>query len=251
MGKINVTAVSYLNTKPFLYGIEQSPVITQINLTKEIPSFVADSMISGIATIGLVPVAVVPEISGAQIISDYGICSNGEVGSVCIYAQCPIEEVETIYLDYQSRTSVELAKILLRDFWKVNPVLKKTVPGYESGITGSTAGLIIGDRSLQLKKKFRYCYDLGQAWKELTGLPFVFACWVTNRPLDELFVITFKEALKKGIESVEIVARQNESFYPDVDTLDYLNNKIQYHLTAEMRKGMETFLEEIRIAEKI
>ena len=251
MEKINVTAVSYLNTRPFLYGIEQSPIINEVNLSREIPSVVADNLIRGISSVGLVPVAVLQEIRNAHIISDYGICSDGEVASVCIYSQVPIEEAESISLDYQSRTSVELVKILLRDFWKVNPLIQRSVAGYESKIEGTAAGLIIGDRSLQLKKNFRYCYDLGKAWKDHTGLPFVFACWVANRTLPASFITSFNGALKKGVESIGIVAAQNQFFYPDIDTLDYLSNKIQYHLTSEMKKGMETFLTEIGATEKV
>ncbi|MGB3074827.1 MAG: menaquinone biosynthesis protein [Chitinophagales bacterium] len=244
MEKINVTAVSYLNTKPFLFGLEQSGIMKKINLVKETPALVAESLISGKATIGLLPVAVIQEISGAQIISDFGIACNGAVGSVCIYSQVPLIEINTIFLDYQSRTSVELAKILMRDFWKINPEFKKSTKGYESEIRNNVAGLIIGDRALQLKSHFAYCYDLGEAWKEFTGLPFVFASWVTNESLPSEFLKPFNAALQFGVDHIKMVADSNQPDYPGIDTLDYLSNKIQYQLTAEMKKGMQLFLEE-------
>lgn len=246
MAKIPVTAVSYLNTKPFLYGIEHHAIMSRINLVREMPAALAESMMSGKAAIGLLPVAVIPEISGLEIISDYGIASDGEVSSVCLYSQIPLKNVNKIYLDYQSRTSVELTKILIRDFWKTDPVFKDAAIGYESEIKEDAAGLIIGDRALQLKNKFNYCYDLGKAWKELTGLPFVFACWVANMPLLEDFVVSFNESLSNGVAAAERVAEQNRFFYPGIDTVDYLTNKIKYSLTPEMKKGLKVFLAELQ-----
>jgi chorismate dehydratase len=242
--KMKVSAVSYLNTKPFIFGLEQDEIINNVDLFQDIPVVVANKLIHGTAAIGLVPTAVIPQIPSAKIITDYCIGSDGPVTSVCIYSQVKIEEIEAIYLDYQSRTSVELTRILLKDYWKIKPQLLKAVHGYENKISDTTAGLIIGDRSLQLKSKFKYCYDLGEAWKDLTALPFVYACWVTTEPLSNSFVESFNNAIKKGIESIPQVAKQNEFFYPGVDTYDYLMNKIKYPFTDLMRKGMETFLEQ-------
>lgn len=244
MKKINVTAVSYLNTKPFLYGLEHSDVWQEINLAKEIPAVVADNLLAGNADIGLVPVAVIPNLPTAQIISDYGIAADGAVASVCIYSQVPMKEITEIILDYQSRTSVELTKILINNFWKVHPAFKPATLGYESSIQGSTAGLIIGDRALQLKKEFSYCYDLGQAWKDYSSLPFIFACWVASRPLPDQFIQSFNAALLYGVKHISVVAAENKSNFPGIDVDDYLTNKVQFRLTPEMKNAMAIFMEE-------
>jgi chorismate dehydratase len=249
--KIKISAVSYLNTKPFIYGLEQNEIINHIELFQDIPSVVASKLKSGKATIGLVPTAVIPQIPSAKIITDYCIGSDGPVTSVCIYSQVKMEEVEAIYLDYQSRTSVELTRILLKDHWKTNPQLVNAVYGYENKISDATAGLIIGDRSLQLKSSYKFCYDLGVAWKKLTGLPFVYACWVANEPLTEVFSASFNQALKDGIYRIPEVAKQNEFFYPGVDTFDYLMNKIKYPFTDLMRSGMDTFLAQMMTEETV
>jgi chorismate dehydratase len=246
MNKINVSAVSYLNTKPFLYGLEKSAILWEINLSKNIPAKVAEDLITGHATIGLVPVAAIPSIANANIITDYGIGSNGEVSSVCIYSQVPIESVETLYLDYQSRTSLELTRILLRDYWKLNPELKAAQPGYEFLINDNVAGLIIGDRSLTMKSQFRYCYDLGKAWKEHTGLPFIFACWVSNKVLPANFIASFESALQSGIENIATIVKTNQPAFEGIDIDDYLNNKVKFRLTEEMKSGMELFFESIK-----
>lgn len=244
MEKINVSAVSYLNTRPFLYGLEHSDIRHEINLVKEMPAVVADNLLSGNADIGLVPVAVIPGLPSAQIISDYGIASDGAVASVCIYSQVPMEEITEILLDYQSRTSVALTKILINNFWKVHPAFKPATLGYESSIEGSTAGLIIGDRALQLKKEFSYYFDLGQAWKDYSGLPFIFACWVANRPLPDHFIQAFNAALRYGVNHIPVVAAENKSNFPNIDVDDYLTKKVQYRLTPEMKSAMAIFMEE-------
>src|SRR5262245_50524519 len=118
-GKIRVGAVSYLNTKPFLLGIERSEISKEIQLLLRHPSAIADDLMNGRIDAGLVPVSVIPRIKAANIISDFGICCDGEVGSVIICSQVSLEESEKLFLDYQSRTSAVLTQILLREFWKV------------------------------------------------------------------------------------------------------------------------------------
>ncbi len=90
-------------------------------------------------------------------------------------------------LDYQSRTSDDLLKILIKEYWKINPVFEETSGEYQSKISGTTAALIIGDRALKQREISSYIYDLGLEWKKFTGLPFVFAAWVSNKKLDIRF----------------------------------------------------------------
>ena len=121
MRKIKVTAVSYLNTKPLLYGIFKSDIQEQIELKLDIPSECARKLRDGEVDMGLVPVAVIPELGDPRVISDYCIGTVGPVKTVAIYADKPIDQLTGIYLDHHSRTSVELAKLLLREYWKVQP----------------------------------------------------------------------------------------------------------------------------------
>jgi len=245
MQRIKVSAVSYLNTKPFLYGIEHHPVKEQVVLSLDTPSEVAAKLINKEVQIGLVPVAVLPLISGYSIIGDYCIGCEGEVSSVCIYSQVPINEITDVLLDYQSRTSVELAKILLKEYWKVSPQYIPAFPGYEEKIDGTTAGVIIGDRTFRLKEKFNYCYDMGKSWQSLTSLPFAFAVWASNCVLPEEFIASFNEALRYGVHHVKEVAVKYSSIYP-TDTTDYLTNKISYPLDAAKRDALNLFLEKIK-----
>ncbi len=114
MVKYKVSAVSYLNTIPFIYGLKQSKLIEIIDLYLDYPAICADKLISREVDIALIPVVAIPQLENAYIISDYCIWSDGEVDTVCLYSDVPIQEIESIALDYQSRTSVALLKILLK-----------------------------------------------------------------------------------------------------------------------------------------
>ena len=134
---LKISAVSYLNTVPFIHGLKQSVLIHSIGLQLDYPSICADKLINGIVDLALVPVAVIPKLLQAHIISDYCIGANGAVDTVCLYSDVPITEIESIALDYQSRTSVALLKILLKEYWQLNPELKKADVGFEENIKGS------------------------------------------------------------------------------------------------------------------
>ena len=179
--KIRVGAVSYLNTKPLIYGFEKGKMKDEVDLIMAYPSKIAAMLSNDEIDVGLVPVAIIPELKEYYIISDYCIGSDGEVGSVCLFSEVPLEKIERILLDYQSKTSIELLKILVKKYWKINPIFINTSKDYRNEISGTTAGLIIGDRALEQRKISTYTYDLGMEWKNFTGLPLVFAAWISNK----------------------------------------------------------------------
>lgn len=243
MNKIKVTAVSYLNTKPLLYGILNSDVADKIELQLDIPSVCAQKLNSGEADLGLIPVAAIPELANPEIVTDYCIGTKGSVKTVCIYGDCPIEEMEAIYLDYHSRTSVELTKLLLKDHWKLNPELIPASPGYENHIKGKVGGLIIGDRTIGKEAIYPFVYDLGDIWKKHTGLSFVFAAWVSNRPLPKDFIESFNKAMENGVQAIPqlilILPQQ------DFDLNSYFTHNISYDLDADKRESLSIFLKSI------
>jgi chorismate dehydratase len=238
--KIKVGIVNYLNTRPLLHGIQQAPVMQQMELVPDYPSNIARLLVEGTIDMGLVPVAVIPHLPQHFIVTDYCIGSNGPVASVCLFSEVPVQEIQEVLLDYQSRTSVALAKILLRDYWKITPRLTDTKADYRSFIKGTTAGVVIGDRALEQRPISPYLYDLGEAWKDHTGLPFVFAAWVSNKPLPADFVAAFNEANKQGVEQINRVVADNP--YTVYDLHKYYTQNISYVLDAQKRKGLDTFL---------
>jgi len=243
---LKISAVSYLNTILFIHGLKQSELIKTIDLQLDYPSICADKLINGTVDLALVPVAVIPKLKKAYIISDYCIGANGAVDTVCLYSDVPIEEIESIALDYQSRTSVALLKILLKEYWQLNPELKKANVGFEENIKGNHAALVIGDRAFALNTKHAYIYDLSAIWKKMTGLPFVFAAWVANTKLPQDFIVSFNKALEKGLSDIDMALAIEGDSYPNCENPeDYLNNKISYNLDIEKQKGMELFLRKI------
>ena len=234
-------AVSYLNTKPLLYGIQRSPIMQDISLVIDYPSRIADMLLNDEIDMGLVPVAVIPHMEDYYINGDVCIGSNGPVASVCLFSEVPIEKVEKVLLDYQSRTSVQLARILLKDYWKVSPQLIDGGSDFRDHIGGRTAGVVIGDRALEQRKISAYTYDLGEAWKDLTGLPFVFAAWVSNKPLDPLFIEKFNAANLQGLAQIDKVAAENP--FPVFDLHEYFTKYLDYRLDDRKRRGLDKFLE--------
>ena len=241
--KIRVGAVSYMNTKPFIYGLQKGPVKDEIELVLDYPARLVSMLKNEEIDIGLVPVGALPSLGEYPIVSDYCIGTEGEVASVAVFSQVPMEEIETVYLDYQSRTSVLLCKLLFEKHWK------KTVhfahagdEGYLDLIKGKTAGLIIGDRALMNRSRFPFIYDLGLGWKEMTGLPFVFAVWVSVQDLDTNFLFRFNESCKIGINNIE---RLEDLSFSEYDLQEYFKNNISYGLDTSKKEAVAAFLSSI------
>lgn len=245
MSTINLSAVAYLNTKPFLYGIYQHGLEKSISINLDIPALCAQKLADGRANVGLIPVAAIPQVPNAQIITDYCIGTEGAVKTVCIYSQVPIEQVEALYLDYHSRTSAALTQYLLAHHWKLHPKILEAQAGFEEQIKGKTAALIIGDRTIGLEEQYPYVYDLGAVWKEHTGLPFVFAAWVSTQPLPPSFLKEFNAALRTGVEKRAQVAQMFQSSHPNFSVHDYFHQYIHYELTPTKRQALQLFLRQI------
>lgn len=238
--KIRVGAVSYLNTKPLIYGFEQGAMSDKLTLELNYPSQLASSLQKNKLDIALLPVAAIPSIPMAEVISPFGIAADQNVASVCLFSHVPIEEIQEIYLDYQSRTSVALTRILLRDHWHTRPMLLDAPENYIELLKGKTAGIIIGDRALEQLNKFEYVYDLAKVWHEHTRLPFVFAAWVSNTPLEKSFVEEFNHTIAESLKRIPEVIEQNP--FPAYDLKTYYQENIQYKLDEEKQKGMTLFL---------
>lgn len=235
MDKIKISAVSYTNTKPFIYGIKHSPVLKQIELSLDVPSDCAAKLIENKVDIGLIPVAAIPFVPNAQIISSFCIGSAGAVNSVFIFSNVAIGDVKTVKLDLQSRTSNNLAKVLLKNHFKVS-VAFTTDQAVETD-----AVVLIGDRTFGKKDNFKFAYDLGEEWMKFTGLPFMYAAWVANKPIPEAFLADFNEALNFGIQNIPAVI--NELPHIDgIDISDYLSHKLNFELTQEKLKAKDLFL---------
>ncbi len=244
MGKTRVSIISYLNSKPFLYGLQNHSVINDINLSLDIPSKTVAKLAFNQADVGLIPVGGLEDLDKYRIFSDYCIGAVGKVRTVVLASEVPVDEVDTVLMDYQSRSSVLLAKVLAKFYWKKEFHWENTCNNFQNvSIKGKTAGVVIGDRVFEVEKRYPYCYDLSEEWMKFTGLPFVFAVWVATSELPKQFEEQFNKALEFGVNSLDEVARIETKKYPDVNINDYFTNNINYPLDEKKRAGMNKFLE--------
>ena len=239
--KIRVGAVNYLNTKPFIYGLENGPVKDQIELVLDYPARLVNLLKNGEIDIGLVPVGALPGLGEYHIVSDYCIGTEGEVASVAVFSEVPMEEIETVYLDYQSRTSVLLCKLLFEKHWKKEVVfLEAGDEGYLDQIKGTTAGLIIGDRALMNRSKYPFIYDLGLGWREMTGLPFVFAVWVSLNYIEQLLVQKLNQSFDEGIKNFDSLNEVRFEFY---NVQRYITSNLSFNFDTHKKNGLRKFIE--------
>jgi chorismate dehydratase len=243
---IKISIVNYFNTLPFRYGLKNSEFINSIDLQEDIPSICAQKLKFKQVDIGLVPVALLPELDNYKIVTDYCIGANGKVDSVKLYSEVPLNEIKTVILDYQSKSSIKLTKVLNKFYWKQNFEFKDAKPGYERNISGTNAAVVIGDRTFALNGAFKYEFDLAEEWKKMTGLPFVFAAWVTTSEVDPKFISEFNEVLKNGIRNTKKALQESDIQHPSsFNALDYLTNKISYDLDVRKQEALQLFLKYI------
>ena len=248
MKKVKISAVSYLNTIPFVFGLQNSEINELIDLSLDIPADCAKKLKTGKTDIALVPIAILPEIEDYKIISDFCIGANREVKSVILFSETKLENIKTIYLDYQSLTSINLVKILVKYFWKIDVDFKKTEAGFESNvIKNSDAAVIIGDRAFLYLDKCKYKYDLANEWYKFTNLPFVFAVWATKSEFDKTFEEKFNRSLGFGINNISEAIKSHAKISFNVEDIkNYLNNNISYNFDEKKKKGMQLFFEYLK-----
>jgi len=235
-----VGAVSYLNTKPLVYGFEQGMMSDEIDLIIDYPSRIATMLVNDEIDAGLVPVTIIPELKHHYLISDFCIACDGEVASVGLFSDVALVKIEKILLDYQSHASAELLKILINEYWKIDPIIEMASGDYLKEIKNTTAGLVIGDRAFKQRKNSAHMFDLGLEWKKFTGLPFVFAAWISNKKPERNFIESFNKANLAGLQNIdEIVAKNPFTLF---DLKAYYSSYIHYLLDEDKKAGMNFFL---------
>ena len=248
MEKIKISIVNYTNTLPFKWAIKRSSIFRKIDLQEDIPSICGQKLKYKQVDLALIPVAMLAELDSFFIETDFCIGANGKVDSVKLYSEVPIEEIESVTLDYQSRSSIALTKVLLKFFWKKKVNYLDAKPGFEKEISANNAAVVIGDRTFKLNGKFKYEYDLSEEWKKFTGLPFVFAAWISTDKLSEGFISDFNAVLKQGVDHIT-QAVQDDYQVKDLsveNTILYLTTRIDYALNGEKRKALDLFLNYIQ-----
>ncbi|TCS87842.1 chorismate dehydratase [Anseongella ginsenosidimutans] len=203
----------------------------------DIPADCARKLKEDRADIGLVPVAVLPELPYYELVADYCIGAVGEVNSVFLFSRKPLEEIRFIRTDNHSRTSNLLARILASRYWKIDASF--------GNFADEDAFVLIGDRTFGLKKEYPYVYDLAAEWIRFTGLPFVFAVWAANKPVDPVFREEFNRALEYGVTHRKELLKE----LPQVkgfDLEEYLMKHLSFELDARKKEGLSLFLQHVQ-----
>lgn len=243
MQLLKISAVCYLNTFPFVYGLKESGLLKNISLELDVPSVCAEKLKQGTVDIALVPVGALPEIPNCHQLHDYCIGATGEVRTVLLLSKVPLERISRVHLDFDSRTSVELVKVLARHYWKINPRWDQLKPGQSVSVNDYESLVAIGDKTFEIRSNFPYVYDLAESWISFTGLPFVFAVWVSREKLPAGILQRFRDALEFGIgHKRESIAYFRDKLPACEDCLSYLEHNISYEFDSEKRKGLNTFL---------
>lgn len=237
-----------MNTLPFKWALKKSDLMSQIDLQEDIPSICAQKLKFKQVDLALVPVALLAELPNYHVVTDYCIGAYKVVDSVKLYSDVPLNEIETITLDYQSRSSITLTKVLSKFYWMISPKFIDASPGFEANTKHTNASVVIGDRTFDLNGKYTYEYDLAEEWYKFTGLPFVFAAWVSTEKLDERFIAEFNAVLKYGVDFCFAAINEMSHTLSISKEMaqEYLTKRIDFKLDDEKRKAMELFLSYIK-----
>ncbi len=225
----------------------QGPQRSQVDLRFAIPSVCGQQVESGEVDLGLVPVAEIAR-QDLGIVPGVGIACVGAVRSILLFARTPWNKVRTLAVDSTSRTSVQLARIILRERYGVQPAVTPHPPDLQQMLSQADAALLIGDSALRLEPETsKYaCLDLGQEWFQLTGLPMVFAAWAGKKqlPLETLSEVTVGSYRfgKKHLSDI-IDTEYEKRGITRALAEQYLLHHIRYELGPNEMHGMNTFLE--------
>lgn len=238
--RVRIAAVSYLNTIPFIYGIEHAGKL-RAELQLAPPSGCAQSFIDGNADIALIPVGALPQIKDADIVTSYCIGAVQSVRTVVVVSNCPTKNIKTIYLDNHSRTSAALTRILAVKKWDIAPEYKE-LSDYSKVLSPDEgdAFLLIGDKVFDYEGRFRYSRDLADEWRAMTRLPFVFALWVARKSVDAETLDALEDSLLWGVEhtweAIKTYGYDNRDY-----AYDYLTQNIDFLFDNQKHKALGKF----------
>jgi chorismate dehydratase len=245
MTPVRVSAVSYLNTRPLVYGIERLP---RFRVRYDIPADCARLLHEHAVDIGLIPSIEYLRGGPYRIVPDVAIASRGPVASVAIFTTKPMRDVTSIAMDTSSRTSVALTRVLCARHFNIEPTFEPHSPDLADMLSRCDAALIIGDHALFQDVRLQpdiEKVDLGEVWTRMTGLPFVYAFWA-GRPdaLTAGDVAALQRARDEGVQIPERLAREfleNQPAERQEIGGRYLRHNIKYHLGEDERAALEVF----------
>jgi chorismate dehydratase len=245
MSIVRLGAVSYLNTKPLVQGLDQRPDLFSIRF--DVPAQCAALLHEGRVDLGLIP-AIEYLRGDYRIVPGVAIGSDGEIASVAVFSKVPVAQVATLALDVSSRTSVALTRVLCARRWHIAPKLVPAEPDLRSMLSRADAALVIGDPALSIDPAAHGLtkVDLGSEWRALTGLPFVYAMWCgRDGAASSEHVQALNGAREQGQAAVNDIARAEGQGDRGREerALRYLRDNLKYGLGESELAGLRRFHE--------
>ena len=255
--RLRISAVSFLNARPITHGLERAdsaedPGAARIQLSFDLPARCADRLERGDVDLGLIPTGAYAAMAGElRIVPGIAIAGFGAVRTVLLVGEVPWHEMKQIALDGASRSSAMLLRVLTKERGLSPRFREVDHAEVLDAAHGTTGALVIGDAGFAAAGRFPHVVDLGEAWRELTGLPFVYAVWA-GRPgaVGAEDVARLQASLAVGLRERPAIARAfAEAHGGDPSTYQsYLEQNIRYRLGAEELSGMSAFFDRARAA---
>ena len=240
-----IGAVPYLNVAPLVWEIERYE--KEVVVIKAPPRTLAKMLNDRIIDVGILPTYEYLTRDDYSYVPKICISSNGPVKSVKVYCSVPIERARSLLLTQSSKTSVALFKILIKERFRIAPSLTlsdKPMSEYSHLPSGYDGYLVIGDLAMRLEGTFPYAYDLGEEWKEMTGLPFVFALWAYPKEKESKRIIEIITDCKNaGMANLNAVAEKGATAtgLPFELCYSYLSETMEYVFDSEKKVSMARF----------
>jgi chorismate dehydratase len=242
-----LAVVNYLNTRPLIPGLD-----ARCELVPAVPARCWELVAEGRADLGVIPALGLGDDPDLIMVPDVAIAAEGPVRSVVLVTRMPLARLRTVAVDVSSRASAVLLRILCARSWQIAPRFVPAPPDWEAMLAAHDAALLIGDPAFGLEDDPRFqaradltVIDLGAAWTEWTGLPFVFAVWAgrADRVTPEI-VRELQAARDRGLASLPAIARTTARTPAEEDkNLRYLRDTIRYRLGPRERAGLARYLE--------
>lgn len=240
---LRVAAVSYLNTRPLVFGLDSRPDLFEIRF--DVPARCAELLQNQSVDLAMLSSIEYLRWPDYSAVPDIAVASKGPVKSVALYSTRPTNKIKSIALDSGSRTAVALLKVLCAQRFGIEPEFVTTAPDLPTMIATCDAALLIGDPALFVRHPNHVRkIDLGEEWTEMTGLPFVWAFWASRRDLVRLTHLqALRAARDTGTSSLDTIAAAH---YPDnaesaAVALDYLHENLRFELDEDCQAGLERF----------
>lgn len=247
-----VSAVSFLNTSPLVWGLLRGPQQGLLDLRFVVPSKCADDLREDRADIGLVPIIELSRQPDLLVIPGCAIACQGPVRSILLLSKAPLAEIKTLAVDTSSRTSVVLTQLVLRSKGGTGIKIMPLAPDLDNMLAVADAALIIGDPALRLdpemttwRDKPVHVYDIGAEWTEMTGLPMVFAVWAAKATIDPAVSEIFHQSKIYGLSHTEEIVEQESAardFAPHL-VRRYITESISYDLGSRERQAIDRYLQ--------